>query len=123
MYANIPNSEGIKVVKNAHDNYPKKSIAFKVITTFLALILTLNNFMFNSKHYLHIKGCTMGTICTPTYVNIFMAESKFIYPFIKEITFLRFIGDLFVIWTDAVEELLKFNELNQKHKTIKFHFK
>ena len=42
----------------------------------------------------------------------------------KFITFLRFIGDLFIIWTDAKEELLKFiNELNQKHKPIKFDFK
>ena len=66
----------------------------------------------------------MGTICAPAYANIFMAsfESKFIYPYIKEkvITFLWFIDDLFMIWTDTEKELLKFiNELNQKHKTIK----
>ena len=37
-------------------------------------------------------------------------ESKFIYPFIKEkgITFLRFIDDLYMIWTDTEEELSKF---------------
>ena len=65
LYTNVPNSEGIAAVKNAYCNYPKKSIATKVITTFLALILTLNNFIFNCKHYLHIKGCAMGTICAP----------------------------------------------------------
>ena len=38
--------------------------------------------------------------------------------------FLRFIDDLFMIWTDTEEELLKsINELNQKHKTIKFDSK
>ena len=128
LYTNIPNSEGIAAVKNAYDNYLKKSIATKVITTFLAFILTLNNFIFNCKRYLQIKGCGMGTICAAAYANIFMAsfESKIIYPFMKEkvITFLRFIDDLFMIWTDAEEELLKFiNELNQKYKTIKFYFK
>ena len=70
----------------------------------------------------------MGTICAPAYANTFMAsfESKFIYPYIKVkvVTFLRFIDDVFMIWTDTEEELLKFiNELNQKHKTIKSDFK
>ena len=70
----------------------------------------------------------MGTIYGSAYANIFMAslESKFIYPYIKEkvITFLWFTDDLLMIWTDTEEELLKFiNELNQKHKTIKFGFK
>ena len=37
-------------------------------------------------------------------------ESKFIYPFIKEkvITFLRFIDDLYMTWTDTEEEVSKF---------------
>ena len=116
LYTNIPNSEGIAAVKNPYDNYSKKSIATKVITTFLPLILTLNNFIFNCKHYLQIKGCGMGTTCPPVYANIFMTsfESRYIYPYIKEkvITFLRFNDDLFMIWTGTEEELLKFiNEL------------
>ena len=70
LYANRPNNEGIAAVKRKRDNYPKKTVATKVIATFLALILTLNNFIFNSKFYLQIKGCTMGTICALTYANI-----------------------------------------------------
>ena len=31
LYTNIPNSEGIAAVKNAYENYPKKSIATKII--------------------------------------------------------------------------------------------
>ena len=93
----------------------------------MTLILTLN-FIFNCNYYLHIKGCAMGAICAIAYANIFMAsfESKYIYPCIKEkvITFLRFIGDLFMIWTSTEKEILKLiNKLNQKHKTIKFDFK
>ena len=41
LYTNIPNSEGIAAA-NAYDNYPKNSVATKVITIFPALILTLN---------------------------------------------------------------------------------
>ena len=44
LYTNIPNNEGMAVVKRKHVNYTKNSVATKVITTFLALILTLNNF-------------------------------------------------------------------------------
>ena len=86
LYTNIPNAEGMSAVKRAFDNYPKKTTTIKVITTFLALIVTLNNFVFDCIHYLQIKGCAMGTICDPAYANIFMAdfELKYIYPYIRD---------------------------------------
>ena len=37
-------------------NFTNKTIATKVKTTFLALILTLNKFLFNSKNFLQTKG-------------------------------------------------------------------
>ena len=52
----IPNNERIASEKKKYDHYPKKTIPGKIITTFLTLILTLNNFIFNSKIYLQIKG-------------------------------------------------------------------
>ena len=85
LHMNISNSEGISAVKAAYQSYPEKSVATKIIITFLALILTLNNFIFNCKNYLQIRGCAMGTACTQSYANIFMArfEQKHIYSFIK----------------------------------------
>ena len=61
-----------KRCKKSLDNHPKQTAVTKVITTFLALILTLSNFIFNSNNYRHTKGCAMGTICAPSYSNIFM---------------------------------------------------
>ena len=52
LYTNIPNSEGIKAVREAYDKHPSKTASKKVITTFLSLTLTLNNFIFNCSHYL-----------------------------------------------------------------------
>ena len=49
LYTNIPNSEGISAFKADYESYPEKSVATEVIITLLALIVTLNNFMFNSK--------------------------------------------------------------------------
>ena len=66
LYTNIPNSEGIKAVKTPLDNFPRKTIATKVKTTFLSLNLTLSNFVFNCKNYIEIKSCAMGTICAPS---------------------------------------------------------
>ena len=84
LYTNIPNKEGVFAVKQALEKLPPalKKVSTKVITTFLFLILTLNNFIFNCKHYLQRKGCAMGTVCAPTYANIFMGhfEDTYIYP-------------------------------------------
>ena len=58
-------------------------MAKKVITTFVSVILTLTNSVFNCKKYLQIQGCAMGTICALAYANIYMDhfERKYIYPF------------------------------------------
>ena len=70
-------------------------------------------------------GYTTGTICASAYANTFMAqfEKQHIYPYIKNksILYLRYIDDIFMIWTGTKQELLIFLEkLNSKHKTIKF---
>ena len=127
LYTNIPNAEGIQYVKTSLEKYSKRTASPKVITTFLALILTLKNFIFNCKNYLQIKDCAMGTICAPSYGKIFMDhfERKFIYPFIKtfSLMFLRFIDDIFFIWTGNKTNLEKLlNELNTKHPSVKFEY-
>ena len=51
LYTNIPLKKGIEVFKQKL-NKSKPSICFKVILTFIKLILTLNNFVFNGINYL-----------------------------------------------------------------------
>ena len=45
LYTNMPNNEGIAATKKRYDSYIHKTIPTKIITTFLAFILTLNNFV------------------------------------------------------------------------------
>ena len=45
LYTSIPNNEGIAATKKIYDSYSHKTLPTKIITTFLALILTLNNFV------------------------------------------------------------------------------
>ena len=49
-------------MKTSLDNFPKKAITTKVVTTFQSLIITLSNFVFNCQNNLQIKGSAMGTI-------------------------------------------------------------
>ena len=110
LHTNIPDNEGIKAVKKSYEKYKEKAVSTKVIITFLSLILTLNNFVFNFTHYLQ----TMGNF-----------EAKHIYPYIKvkSLLYLRYIDDIFMIWKGTKVELITFiKELNEKHKTIKFDF-
>lgn len=127
LYTNIPNHEGIQAVRDTLNN-SSSSIPTRIITTFLTLILTLNNFIFNGTHYLQNKGSAMGTKCAPPYANIFMGrfEEQYIYPRIihKTRLYLRFIDDIIFIWKGTEKELKKFlDEINQLHPTIKFDHK
>ena len=81
LYTNTPNTQGTSAVKRGFDNFSQKTSTSKVIATFFAVILTLNNLVFDYIHYLQRKGCAMGTICATAYPNIFMAnfELKYIY--------------------------------------------
>ena len=44
LYGSIPNVEGTKAIKELFEKLTSKNVATKVVTTFLALLLTLNNF-------------------------------------------------------------------------------
>ena len=70
----------------------------------------------------------MGTICAPSFANIFMghSEQKYVYPLIegKSLTYFRYIDDIFLIWTGTKNELVQFfKDLNKKHLSIKFDYK
>ena len=124
LYTYIPNKEGIEAVEKT---LKRKNIGTRIISTFLRLVLTLNNFVFNSQNYLQIKGCAMGTKCAPSYTNIFMGmfEERYICPLIEKISnfYVRFIYDIFLIWTGTTDQLMKFKQqINEVHPSIKFDF-
>ena len=54
----------------------------------------------------------MGTKCAPSYANIFMGwfEQKFIFPLLTNLSdfYLRFIGDISLIWNGTKTELTTF---------------
>ena len=127
LYTNIPNEEGIEALEESLDTCQSKTTTTKIITTLMWLILTLNNFIFNGLDYLQIKGCSMGSNCSPSYATIFMGkfEEQFIYPAIRGLhrLYLRYIDDIFIIWTGTKERFKEFvKELNLRHPSIKFDY-
>ena len=88
------------------------------------MILTMNNFSFNDNHYLQIHGTAMGTKMAPSYANLFLgyfeANAFENAPF-QPHTWLRYIDDIFMIWTEGLDNLKIFIDyLNNIHSTIKF---
>ena len=129
LYTNVPNDEGIEAVKHYFRarNNPGDRILSKIITTFLMLILTLNNFVFNDENYVQTNGASMGTKCAPTYASLFMGlfEQTHIMPKIKDfiLIYVRYIDDIFFIWKGTEQELLDFlGKVNEIHPTIKFDY-
>ena len=78
----------IKGTEAVEATLKRKNIGTRIISAFLRLVLTLNNFVFNSQNYLQIKGCAMSTKCARSYANIFMCmfEERYIYPLIEKIS-------------------------------------
>ena len=124
LYTNIPNDEGIKAVHSFLKKHKPKYASVDTIVLLLSEVLTKNNFEFNGKNYLQIGGTAMGTKLAPSYANIFMGEleEKTIESYDKEpLLWVRFIDDIFSIWTHGVEELHKYHEhLNSYHESIKY---
>ncbi len=80
------------------------------IIDILSLILNQNSFAFNNEHFLQIHGTAMGSPMAPTYANIFMAmlERKLLQKApdnLISIEWIRFIDDIFAIWTHGIEKL------------------
>ena len=114
LYTNTANNEGIKAVREAYDNHPTKTVATRVTKKFLSLILTLNNFAFNSINYLQIKWDLHWVQSALQHTQIFSWYNlkNNIYPYIKNesILYLQYIDDIFMIWTGTKQELLAFLE-------------
>ena len=84
----------------------------------------MNNFTFNNKHYLQKHGTAMGSKMAPSFANLSLAkfehDSLTNAPYLPH-TWLRFLDDIFVIWTEGSDKLKVFVDyLNNLHPTIKF---
>jgi hypothetical protein len=124
LYTNIPNDEGIQAVLKRMLNDPDPDIPTHFLIKLLDKVLSRNYFEFNGTMYLQIGGTAMGTPIAPSYACTFMGNHEEnildIYP-LKPLVWLRFLDDVFCLWTHGEDELTNFiTYLNDSHETIKF---
>ena len=85
-----------------------------------------NVFEFNGTFLLQNSGKAIGTKIAPSYANIFMSifeEHLQGLSSTKPAVWLRFIDDIFLVWTEGPQKFLDFMQLiNAQHPNIKFTF-
>ena len=82
LYNNIPHEDGMDACRKFLDQRSACKPPTAEIVKLIDLVLNLNCFTFNGKHYRQILGTAMGTRMAPSYANLFMAvlEDKIFAP-------------------------------------------
>eukprot|EP00061_Rhincodon_typus_P000342 g11375.t1 len=68
----IAHADGLKALRIFPSRRPDQSPSSDNLVRLAELILTLNNFSFNSSNFLQINGVTMGTRMGPSYACLFV---------------------------------------------------
>lgn len=122
LYTNIVTTEGMRAVKRAFLKHPDPKRPDEEILKLLFINLTRNDFEFNGKFYLQIKGTAMGKKFAPSYANIYMAdwENEALKTVEKKPKhYFRFLDDIWGVWTHSVEEFWTFvRTLNNFNNSI-----
>lgn len=126
LYTNIDTKSGLAAVKKIFKKYPDLKRPDQQVLELLEINLTRNDFVFDSKYYLQIKGTAMGKRFAPAYANIFMAnweEGALSKCPKKPLHYLRYLDDIWGIWQHSREELEQFiHILNNHDPSIKLKY-
>jgi hypothetical protein len=127
LYTNILNDIGIQAARetlNTTRPQPGTKPSNASLIQLLELVLTRNNFQFNCQNYLQTGGISMGTKAALGYAinTLGKFEAKYVYTYHKQpLVYLRFIDDIFIIWTLGRESIMEFIEyLNNCSTSFKF---
>ena len=124
LYTIIPHVDGVDACSNFLNDHCATDISTDDLCSLISFILTHNNFVFDNHDYLQTSGTAMGTKMAPCFANILMAsiEQTFIDSSpLTPLFYVRFINDIFIIWTHGCEELEQFTtRANSTHPSIKF---
>ena len=124
LYPHIPHNEGLEAIRKVLNTRSNPEIPTDDIVDMAELVLRNNNFEFDGNHFLQKRGTAIGTRMAPSYANIFMhdLESRLLDSAqVKPILWLRYIDDIFMVWTTGEEQLCEFLDwINRFHDTIKF---
>ena len=122
LYTNIDHEEGAQACYEKLETRLNKTVPSTTLKNLILLILKSNIFRFGNNFYHQIKGTAMGTPMAPNYANLFMDkfETSLLNDFFnktgkKPFIWLRYIDDIFFIWTEGHESLQDFIQFCQKY--------
>ncbi|XP_059832219.1 uncharacterized protein LOC132397440 [Hypanus sabinus] len=125
LYTSIPHWDGLEALRFFLDSRPNQFPSTTTLLRLAELVLTLNNFSFDSSHFLQTKGVAMGTRMGPCYACLFVGfveQSMFQgYTGIHPPLFLRYIDDCIGTTSCTRAELVDFiNFASSFHPALKF---
>lgn len=112
LYTNIPPEDGIAAVSRAFLRNPDLRRPDLTILSMLRLLLSTNDFSFRGERFLQTHGTAMGCAFGASYANIYLSEwdqAIHRHP-LTPLVWLRFIDDVFGVWTHGEEQLLSFRD-------------
>ena len=124
LYPSIPHQDGLDALSIKLKQREDKKIPTEVLLKMTQFVLKNNYFEFNSKVQQQLSGMVPGTKFALPYACIFMdrVETEFLEkerlkPWVR----LRYIDDIFFVWTHEENKLDEFLELlSSVHPNLKF---
>ena len=123
LYPSVPRKEGIQACKLALENRKRKDFTTDALIGMIELVLDNNIFKFQENKYLQTDGTAIGSKLGRNYACTYMGEWE--KQLLKNSThkpyiFLRYVDDIFGIWTGSEQGLQEFvQEANRIHENIK----
>jgi len=122
LYTNIDSRMGLEAIKTMLEKHPDQSRPDQSIMQLLHLCLTRNDFEFDGKTYLQMKGTAMGKRFAPAYANIYMAAwEETILPkcTICPLYYDQYLDNIWGIWSHTEEAFQEcVDTLNSHHPSI-----
>ena len=126
LYPSIPHSDGLRALREFLTERHLPTSVVSGICEMAELVLKKNVFEFDSEFFLQTSGTAIGTKMAPAYANIFMCiveRAILSSTSHKPDVWLRFIDDIFLIWThgeDSLKDFISF--INSFNPNLQFTY-
>ena len=123
LYPSVPRKEGIEACRRALDARKDPHIPTPDVLEMIELVLDNNNFSLgSSEHYVQVEGTAIGSKLGRNYACTYLGQwEKDLLASAekKPLVYLRFIDDIFGVWTHGAEALKAFGDIaNSLHPKI-----
>ena len=112
LYTSIPHKDGLQALAHYLVISNLKNLHIPTILRLAELVLSLNSFNFEDRHYQQTKGVAMGTKMGPSFACLFVGfveeQAMGQYTGIKPFLFKRYIDDCLGVTTGPKEDLMNF---------------